>query len=209
MLYKLKINGAIQNVGRGVYTIFSKPVYKPAISEGLKMLYRKIKKKYELDTIISWETKWLNEFMIHQPFHSTIVLELDQDSLESVFYFLRDMGRRDVFLRRGSKSEKQEFEELINSYLSESQNPTIVQRSIARAPAITVDKITVPTLEKMLVDIYSDPILFNAYQGQELSRIFSYAYRRYNINSSYLFNYAARRGKEQALKDFLHEEILP
>ncbi len=209
MLYKLKMNSAIQNVGRGVYTTFSKPVYKPVILEGLKRLYRKIQKKYELDTLIMWETKWLNEFMIHQPFHSTIVLELDQDSLESVFFFLRDSGRKEVFLRSGPKKEKKNFEELVNSYISESDKPIIIQKSIARSPNSKVDKITVPTLEKMLVDVYSDPILFNAYQGNELNRIFSYAYRRYNINSSLLFNYAARRGKEQALKDFLHEGILP
>lgn len=208
ILYKLKSKGSIQNVGWGIYKSFSKPIYKPIVSEALKRLYRKIQKKYDLDTLIIWETKWLNEFMIHQPFHSIIVLELDQDSLESVFYFLRDMGRRDVFLRNKPKKEKQKFEELINSYISESDKPVIIQRSIARAPDIKVNKITVPKLEKILVDIYSDPILFNAYQGNELHKIFSYAYRQYNINSSLLFSYAARRGKRKDLKDFLHTEIL-
>ena len=67
-----------------------------------------------------------------------------------------------------------------------------------------VNGIIVPTLEKILVDIFADKILFNAYQGSELAFIFNTAYQKYELNLTKLLSYASRRGKQQELSDFLY-----
>ena len=56
--------------------------------------------------------------------------------------------------------------------------------------------ITLPTLEKLLVDIYDEDKMFHFVQGAEIERIFQNALNRYSINYTTFFGYAKRRGKE-------------
>ena len=71
---------------------------------------------------------------------------------------------------------------------------------------MTVKRIIFPTLEKILVDLYCDPKLYFAFQGEQLVKIFEEALAKYVINYSRLLNYAKRRHREDALKEFLLEQ---
>jgi hypothetical protein len=71
---------------------------------------------------------------------------------------------------------------------------------------MVIKKIVLPTLEKILVDLFCDPKLYFAFQGQQLVKIFEGALAKYVINYSRLLNYAKRRHREDALKEFLLEQ---
>ncbi|MDY4998619.1 MAG: DUF6577 family protein, partial [Bacteroidaceae bacterium] len=61
------------------------------------------------------------------------------------------------------------------------------------APLQTMEGVTVPTLEKLLVDINKDPD-FSYLQGAEAERIMANAKALYIINATRLRRYAKRRG---------------
>jgi len=65
--------------------------------------------------------------------------------------------------------------------------------------------VPVPRLEKMLVDLFSSPNLFAAYQGRELEIIFNNAHRYYTLDERTLLSYAQRRHKAPELRRFLRQ----
>src|SRR5690606_1847509 len=66
---ELKKEDIVQNPTRGLYTIRQKASYAPEISSKLKKLYNALNKHLPYATFCVWDSKWLNEFMRHQPFH--------------------------------------------------------------------------------------------------------------------------------------------
>jgi len=98
-IQELKETGIISSVKRGVYTLTIKPEYQPEISDKLKRIFSAVKRENISDNICIWNSFWLNEFMIHQPMRYVLVLEVDNDVLESVYYFLRDKVYKKIFLK--------------------------------------------------------------------------------------------------------------
>ncbi|PRX57522.1 DUF6577 family protein [Flagellimonas meridianipacifica] len=189
-------NGILYRISRGVYSLSKKEAkeYIPEINRLLKNLSRKIHKQFPFIETCLWSTKWLNEFMLHQPGRFYVILEVEREVAESVFYALSDK-RKDVFF---SPSE-----EILNKYVINSIEPIIITNLTTEAPTQEVQNVSTTTLEKILVDIYCDPILFSAYQGAEMRRIYQNAFEKYNLNEPKMMRYANRRGK----KDEMYELI--
>lgn len=61
----------------------------------------------------------------------------------------------------------------------------------------------IPTLEKILVDLYCDDKVYFAFQGHQLSNIYRVAAARYALNFSRLFAYAKRRSREDEIRSLL------
>jgi hypothetical protein len=78
---------------------------------------------------------------------------------------------------------------------------------LSRSPVMKSKALIIPTLEKILVDLYCEEKLFYAYQGFVLSEIFQNCFEKYIINYSRLFNYVKRRTKEAAFLEFLSTTI--
>jgi hypothetical protein len=83
----------------------------------------------------------------------------------------------------------------------------IVKQLLTRAPLSKNKKIKLPSLEKMLVDAYSDKKMFYFIQGRELQNIFKFSFSKYSINLSSLLNYASRRGNEKEITDFILKNV--
>jgi hypothetical protein len=202
-IHDLKQKDLIRSVKRGVYTFQSRPPYQPVIPDKIAKKYKQIKKEFPYSECCIWDTRWLNEFMIHQPGKFMILVEVENDSAQSVFYFLqeRDKGEN-VFFK---PSEKE-----IEQYIPARRETVIIRTLTTQAPTREQNGICIPRLEKILVDLFVDKSLFIAYQGQELITIFENAYNQLSINLSTLFRYALRRKKRDQLKDFLlKNKIIP
>jgi len=77
---------------------------------------------------------------------------------------------------------------------------------ISKSPLQNVNKVQTTTLEKLIVDLFSDKKLFAAFQGSELAHIANTAYNRYAIDFTTLFHYAKRRRKDIDLRNFLNDK---
>lgn len=196
-IYKLKEKGIIKDLKKGVYKLGSYKEFVPKISTNIKRLYNYLIKEYPYVQINIWETSWLNDFMNHQPFNSLIIIEVDKDILEPAFYLLKEK-RNEVYIN--PKIEE------IEKYIS-SENVVIIKSIIKDAPNKKIDKVNIPKIEKILVDIFFESELFRTYQGQELINIFERIFEEYSINLTTLLRYARKRGVKEKINNFIIKNI--
>jgi hypothetical protein len=194
-LYDLKHKNIIQEIKKGYYKVSDKKLYKPTLDEKIKEIYYNVTKEFYDSRFVVWSSSWLNEFTLHQTFQNFYLFESSYETTESVFYKMKELGIPNVFLRPDK--------EQIAKYAIGMDSPIIITNLIMKAPVKKMNKILVPTLEKILVDLYSDQNTFYMYQGNELREIFRNALKKYLLNYTKLFHYARRRGKEIDLKNFI------
>lgn len=202
-IYDLKKKDIIKTIGRGLYVISYKPKYKPVLSDNVLKIATKTNERFEEIQYAIWENQWLNEFTQHQVSNQMIVVEVEKEFTESLYYYLNDSLKMDFFLNPDDKE--------IEFYISESTIPVVIKRLVTRAPIskLKVKKNAVPvsTLEKIMVDLFADENLYHFYQGSELINIYEKILERYSINFTKLFSYAKRRKKEQEIKQFMNNHI--
>lgn len=194
-IYALKEKNLLKPVRRGVYTLSVKPQFHPGLEPRLKELGGKIRKQFPSAKYCVWNTRWLNEWTIHQPGRFLILAEAETSATESVFYFLKDNGYKNVFLNPD--------ENLLERYIYEQTETIIVKTLVSKAPVKKEINICIPAAEKILVDLFVDRKLFAPFQGNELVNIFNNVYKEYALNVTRLLAYARRRTKEQELFDFI------
>lgn len=198
-IYDLKNKNIIKPLKRGLYTISNKPKYKPVLSTDLIKLTKKVQEKFQELKYCIWETDWLNEFSQHQTSKCILIIEIEKDFVESLYYYLKDTFKHDLYFNPDNKA--------IDFYISESNFPVVIKKLITRSP---IEKrtenslsLSTPLLEKILVDLFAEEKLFYFYQGSELKRIYENAINHYTINFTKLFSYAKRREREQEIKSFI------
>jgi hypothetical protein len=101
----------------------------------------------------------------------------------------------------------QPAKESIDRYVLPKEGSIVVITLITRAPTLILDDITVPSLEKILVDTFCDQELYFIYSGSELMNIYRYAYKKYAINFSRLLTYAERRKRKTEIREFIIQNM--
>lgn len=195
-IYKLVQEGIITRVSRGEFKLGFGKSYFPGLSNKQISLYRKLKNEFPFLSICIWNTSAINEFMLHQPGRFYNLVEVEKEGMESLFYFLKDKNMP-VYLDPSP--------ELIRRYVTDEKNPWIVKLLVSESPTQEINGITTVTLEKILVDIFCDPLLFDAQQGSEMDQIFKESFEKYAISESKMLRYASRRRKKQELEIYLNE----
>ena len=142
-----------------------------------------------------WSTRWLSDWMIHQPGRFLTMVEAESLSAESVFYYLKDENYLNVYYNPDDK--------LLERYVYEEQESIIVKQLITKAPLKRSKGIAFPTPEKILVDLFIERKLFAPYQGTDLIQIFNTVYKQYTLNITKMLAYAKRRTKEKELMEFI------
>lgn len=195
-LSKLKKAGIINNPERGMYSITDKQIFNPEIKQNLKKIYNKIHKEFPFIDLCVWNTKWLNDLMRHQPFKNYTIIEVEKEAEEQIFNAISEWNKNVYFNPN---------EEILERYISSnSEEVTIVKNLVTEAPTTKNDKTTIPTLEKLLVDIIIDKELFAAQQG-EIEFIYQSAFKKYAINTAKMKRYAIRRNRETELEKIINK----
>ena len=193
-VYRLAKMDVLRRLGRGVFTVGKNRTYTPSLRESTKRLFEDVRSAFPYLHVSVWNTSLLNEFMLHQPSRFLTILEVDRDAMESVFEYLKE-GYDQVFIKPNK--------EIVQRYILNLQEAIIIKPLISESPLDNVDGITVPQLEKMLVDIYCDKQIFISYHGSELYTIFEEAFAKYAINEKTLLRYASRRRRKEEIMELL------
>ena len=195
-IHDLKKKHIIKDVRKGIYTLEHKQFFSPHLDNTIKKIAFFLSSIDPPTNYNIWSTAWLNEFIELQATSFIYVLEVEKDSMSSVFHKLKDAKKHiNVFLKPDEK--------VIENYISETSQSIVIEPKLTRAPVSKKDHLVIPTLEKILVDLFCDEKLFFAYQGKQLVKIYESCLEKYFINFSRLFNYAKRRNREEAIKGFL------
>ena len=179
----------------------SNRTFMPSINERIEALNAVLTKDFPLLTHCIWTTEWLNDFAIHQSVRTYTIVEVEENAGESLFYHLRAKGFRNVFLEPDTL--------LMERYVSGVEDPIIIQKLLVRSPLMSVKigngkTVKSPKLEKILVDVYCDTIVFSAYKGHEQDQIFKHVFKNYALDMKTLFAYAERRKRKTSLIQYLH-----
>ena len=193
-LSKLKKEGKISTLSKGIYELGSIALFKPEVSNALKKIYNKIKREFPYITFCVWDSAWLNSLMRHQPFKRYLVVEVEKDASEPVFGFLNETIRN-VFLNPN--------EEIFDRYIQSLDEAIIVKNMVSEAPLMEAQKIVVPALEKLLVDMLADTNLFSAQQN-ETEFIMKTAMNKFAINEMKMKRYALRRNRENEVEKLIN-----
>jgi len=193
-IHSLIEKSVIKRQGRGIYGMGETHEYVPEIDMNLRKMSAGLQKDFPYAKICLWNTKILNQWMLHQPTHFTTLVEVEKDALESVFTYLQER-HKDVFLNPDK--------ETLVRYVGVKSVPIIVLPLISEAPVQIVKNITTITLEKLVVDIFSEPAIFVAQQGRELVFIYNNIFSKYTVNKNKMLRYADRRKKKKALLNHL------
>jgi hypothetical protein len=122
------------------------------------------------------------------------LVETDKETTNSVFYFLREI-KKSVFIEPTN--------DILEKYNVNERETFIIKPIISEAPTQNINGIETITIEKMLVDIFCDDVIFSAQQGGEMRTIFKNAFEKYTINQSKMLRYADRRRKKEELNQFI------
>ena len=196
----LKNKGIISAVAHGVYSLITLPLWCPVIDNSIKSIFSKLANHYNKLDFLIWSTAWLGEFTNLQAFRHVVVIAVEKDFAASVFDYLKEIGIKNLYFLPDKKE--------LNYYFGDAKETYVIKQLITKSPNQTIEKIKIPKLEKILVDLFCDKDLFNAFQGDELKSIFRKAFTTYAINTSVLFNYARRRAREKELLEFNADELL-
>jgi len=195
---RLKKSGVLVSVGRGVYAITNKPLYKPENDSFMVKLTKIFLSAYPEINSCVWTSAWLYDFMIHQPAHYFYLFETEPDMVEATFNLMKD-NNINAWLNPN--------EQTMQLYVMEKKNAVIIKQLVSRSPLIKSHKANLPMLEKMLVDAWFDKKFFYFLQGGELSTIFNFAFSKYTVNYSRLLSYAGRRGIAKEIDLYIKKRV--
>ena len=193
-IYALIQKGILKRVGRGEFTLGVDKNYVPEISPKMKSINKKLKKEYPYLNICIWNTSLINEFMVHQPGNFYLIIEVEKEAAQSVFYFLREL-KFHVFIYP--------TDEILEKYLLSDKEAIIIKTFVSEAPVQNINGLVTISLEKLLVDIFCDHVVFAAQQGAEMRTIFNEAFAKYSVNRSRMLRYANRRRKKESFQKYL------
>ena len=193
-LSRLKKKGVIHSPSRGIYELDRHASFQPNISTTLKRIFNKIKREFPYIAFCVWDTVWLHDFMRHQPFKHYIVLEVEKDACESVFGYLSET-MKNIFLNPD--------EELFDRYISNLDGVVIIKNMVSEAPLIEEQKVIIPSLEKLLVDMLIDTALFSAQQSEK-EFIMRSVVKKYTLNELKMRRYAIRRNRTREINELIN-----
>lgn len=186
-IYSLKEQDLIKNAGRGLYEIGNNlPEFSPPIKRKIRLINNHINKLFPYLDYSIWTTQWLCDYMLHQPMSYITLIDVDPDASSSVFNKLRNKWNNTKVL---FKPDADEFDR----YAIGIQNLIIVKDLVSESPLRRMDGVPTPMIEKIIVDIFTEKIIFAAYRGKELSIIFNELNSKFSINKTKLLRYAQRR----------------
>lgn len=185
--------GSLTRVANGVYALSTKHNYIPELSRQAKIVGKFLQAQFPLLSFCMYESSHISPLQHHLAYTNTIFVETAREGTEVVFHTLADKYKQ-VFL---APTEVE-----MNRYLDQSKQNIFVKPLISEAPLQGRENIKVPTIEKLLVDIYCDKDFYYL-QGAEYDYIWENARTLYNINTSTILRYAARRGVREEFNKML------
>jgi hypothetical protein len=194
-VYELAKKGILERVGKGKFLWGSETKFHPSISVPLKQLNYKIKKQFPFISYCLWDNGMLKPFHLHLPGSRFILADVEKDVMESLFVFFKK-EYKNTYL----KPDK----EMMDKYIMQDNDSIIVRQLISESPTQVTDEVTTVTIEKMIVDIFSDHE-FEYLKGSELLLIVRNAFDQFTINKSKLLRYASRKGQQEKLSRFLED----
>jgi hypothetical protein len=193
-VYELVNREILERIGKGKFRLGPGSTFIPDLNTKHFKVSATIKTKFPFTNYCIWDSSFIKEFSQHITKSNFMLVDVERDSEESVYHLVREQFK-EVFLMPGK--------EMLGNYFNDLKRPIIIRTLVSEAPYKEVRNVPVATLEKILVDIFSDEE-FAYLRSNEMVLIFKSAFERYTVSESKLIRYADRKRKKKPLLDFLN-----
>lgn len=195
-LSKMTKQGKLARIGHGIYEINNTlETFSPEVSQNAKDTYKLLREQFPFTRFCIYEGNWISGFMHHIAPNHSLYIEVERYADEAVFEFLKS-NSRNAYHKPDAN--------FIYKYIDLKEDNCIVKILTSQSPLRTKDGIVIPTLEKLLVDMYCDKD-FSYLQGSEYYRIMAGVQDHYSINRNTLLRYASRRNVTEQIDKILNE----
>ena len=194
---RLLEDGYIARIGRNAYVIPAQHVrqYQYTYSDLSNDVAALIANKHLYLTFSIFELVQLNEFVNHQLAHNVIFVSVESNLGDFVFETLKEAYSGRVLINPTP--------DIFHQYWSDDM--IVIGKLTSESPKGNIQRWHTK-LEKLLVDLMSDPLLMDSISQDELPGIYEEAFQRYVIDESHMFRYAKRRTADKRIKQFIHEK---
>lgn len=192
-LKKLIKQNRLSRISRGLYSNNSINKFVFTLTDDMKQLYQDVAKAFPLIDIVIYSGNDISALQHHISANNIIYIEVTKEASESVFHYLND---------RKMKTYHKPSADFMTNYVDLGEKSVIVKPLTTEAPVKSVDKVCIPTLEKILVDINADSDFYYL-QDNETFYIMENARSLYSINMSKMLRYASRRGIRKKMQTIL------
>lgn len=179
-LSQLKAGKVIFDAGYGCYSSVEKVFILPTVARA-QDITQFIKKEFPLvaDFVI-WDTKALQSFYHHTQTHHITFVEVSKDVLPSVF--------DKVYLKFQNVLREHRSKVFFESF-DVTHDPVIMRGLVSRSPRVG----HVPTLEKILIDMFMDLEEYNYIGRMDYLEIWRELIQEYRIDIRLVHGYSKRR----------------
>jgi len=193
-IYELVRQGSLKRIGRGIYALGQADCFLPVMTKKQQTISARLKKQFPLISFCCWHTSALKEFFQHVTGYDFLLVEAEREAVDAVFHFVKEIDQ---------STFKEPSRDIMENFVLASRDAVIVKSLVSEAPLQEADASTLPTIEKILVDLVADSEVFFFLQGHELLNIFESALGKYTVNTDRLLRYAKRRNKKEELQKIL------
>lgn len=192
--YELVRQDSLKRIGRGMFALGHADCFLPHLTKKQQAISGRIKKQFPLITFCCWHTSALKEFFQHVAVYDFLLVEAEREAVDAVFHFVKETHKNTF---------KEPSRVIIENFVLDGRDAVIVKSLVSEAPLQEANASTLPTIEKILVDLVADSEIFFFLQGHELLNIFESALGKYTVNTDRLLRYAKRRNKKEELQKIL------
>ena len=169
-----------------------KKIYTPFYSENTQKLKHMIEGEYPLADFCFFEAYLLNEFLNHQIANNTIIIQMEKEVGGFLFDYLQDEWDGRILY----KPKQNDFERYW------SKDCVIIVDKVSEAPK-KKEKPHDMTIEKLLVDIFAEPMIRILFSPGEYLFMVETALSLYNVDKKRLFRYARRRNAADKVMEYI------
>ena len=182
-LNKLTGNHQLSRISRGLYAVSGLAEFVPEVSADMVAVNEILHRELPFSSFCLYKGTEFAPYLHNIATNNVLYVETERDTCESAFNVLKREGYT-CYIRPGK--------DMIYHYIDLADNVVFIKPMPSESPLQTVQGLTVPTLEKLLVDINVDEDFYYL-QGDETFYILRNAAEKNVINRSRLLRYARRR----------------
>ena len=172
-----------------------KPAFHIVPDEKTRKLFNGLKAALPFSQISIWHTDAILPLMHDIPNFSLTIVGTERLAAGSASDALENLTDSLIL---------QDSEKSTLSRLAQGRELIVVTPQVSQAPVEISEGVTVPTLEKILVDILCDNAL-HALTGSEAYALYAAAFSRYAVSRKALLRYAGRRNRTEEVNAILKE----
>ena len=200
-LNRMLQGGELMKESWGTYSLTSrkKCFFVPVPSEEIRGISQLLNAEFPYTAKCVWNPEIVVPFMQHIPNLQVLIVEIERIAMEPAFNLLqgKDSSRRVVF-----HPTSEDYAHYVSGFPS-----IIVKPLVSQSPVIDFGDISMPSLEKVMVDIAIDAEFAFA-QGAELNTIYGNILSTFEVNEKALYRYADRRGRRGLIESLIKASVL-